>query len=158
MLAVCWKNTGKKPKWFALVSVTCLKLASETLFSLQLGHVYNNIFSLRLGRDKVVFITGYKMVKEALVTQAENFVDRPYSPLLNRVYSGNGRLNACDLSQEFRKKHCWLLYWTTPVVVLLSFKTDGLFFNLTIKNKKWHSLKMWNIIWNHFVVHFPPKL
>uniref|UniRef100_A0A8C1LXN4 Cytochrome P450, family 2, subfamily N, polypeptide 13 n=1 Tax=Cyprinus carpio TaxID=7962 RepID=A0A8C1LXN4_CYPCA len=52
----------------------------------KLGHAYNNIFSLRLGRDKVVFITGYKLVKEALVTQAENFADRPYSPVLNFQY------------------------------------------------------------------------
>ncbi|XP_051729884.1 cytochrome P450 2J6-like isoform X2 [Ctenopharyngodon idella] len=62
------------------------------IYLTKLGHAYNNIFSLRLGRDKVVFITGYKMVKEALVTQAENFVDRPYSPLLARVYSGNAGL------------------------------------------------------------------
>jgi len=88
------------------ISSSHMPQASETLFCLQLGHAYNNIFSLRLGRDKVVFITGYKMAKEALVTQAENFVDRPYSPVLERVYSGNGRFNSCDLSQEFRKKHC----------------------------------------------------
>ncbi|XP_051729888.1 cytochrome P450 2J6-like [Ctenopharyngodon idella] len=62
------------------------------IYLTKLGHAYNNIFSLRLGRDKVVFITGCKMVKEALVTQAENFVDRPYSPLLARVYSGNAGL------------------------------------------------------------------
>lgn len=29
------------------------------------------------------------MVKEALVTQADNFVDRPYSPMVTRIYSGN---------------------------------------------------------------------
>ncbi|XP_056336784.1 cytochrome P450 2J5 [Danio aesculapii] len=62
------------------------------LYLTKLGHAYNNIFSLRLGRDKTVFITGYKMVKEALVTQAENFVDRPNSPVLARVYSGNAGL------------------------------------------------------------------
>ncbi|XP_016139168.1 cytochrome P450 2J5-like [Sinocyclocheilus grahami] len=62
------------------------------IYLTKLGHAYNNIFSLRLGRDKVVFITGYKLVKEALVTQAENFVDRPYSPVQSRVYSGNAGL------------------------------------------------------------------
>uniref|UniRef100_A0A673GGW7 Cytochrome P450, family 2, subfamily N, polypeptide 13 n=1 Tax=Sinocyclocheilus rhinocerous TaxID=307959 RepID=A0A673GGW7_9TELE len=62
------------------------------IYLTKLGHAYNNIFSLRLGRDKVVFITGYKLVKEALVTQAENFVDRPYSPVQWRVYSGNAGL------------------------------------------------------------------
>ncbi|XP_072537940.1 cytochrome P450 2N13 [Salminus brasiliensis] len=47
---------------------------------------------MRIGQEKVVFVTGYKMVKEALVTQADNFVDRPYSPLSERIYSGNGGL------------------------------------------------------------------
>ncbi|TRY57094.1 hypothetical protein DNTS_023975, partial [Danionella cerebrum] len=62
------------------------------LYLTKLGHVYNNIFSLRLGREKVVIITGYKMVKEALVTQADNFVDRPHSPVESRVYAGNAGL------------------------------------------------------------------
>uniref|UniRef100_A0A673GDZ2 Cytochrome P450, family 2, subfamily N, polypeptide 13 n=1 Tax=Sinocyclocheilus rhinocerous TaxID=307959 RepID=A0A673GDZ2_9TELE len=62
------------------------------IYLTKVSHAYNNIFSLRLGRDKVVFITGYKLVKEALVTQAENFVDRPYSPVQWRVYSGNAGL------------------------------------------------------------------
>ena len=44
---------------------------------------------MRLGRDKTVFITGWKMVKEAIVTQADNFVDRPYIPMVTRIYSGN---------------------------------------------------------------------
>ncbi|KAF7661865.1 hypothetical protein LDENG_00251450 [Lucifuga dentata] len=29
------------------------------------------------------------MVKEAIMTQADNFVDRPYSPMVTRIYSGN---------------------------------------------------------------------
>ncbi|XP_065113138.1 cytochrome P450 2N13 [Paramisgurnus dabryanus] len=62
---------------------------SPHIYLTKLGHAYNNIFSLRFGRDRVVCITGYKMIKEALVTQAQNFVDRPYSPLQDRVCSGN---------------------------------------------------------------------
>ncbi|XP_058493849.1 cytochrome P450 2J6-like [Solea solea] len=58
----------------------------------KLTDVYGNVFSVRLGRDKMVFLTGYKMVKEALVTQAENFVDRPFSPMADRFYSGTGGL------------------------------------------------------------------
>lgn len=73
------------------ISSSHMLQASAMLLSSQLGHAYNNIFSLRLGRDKVVFITGYKLVKEALVTQAENFADRPYSPVQWQIYSGNGR-------------------------------------------------------------------
>ncbi|XP_049911345.1 cytochrome P450 2J6-like [Epinephelus moara] len=55
----------------------------------KLADVYGNVFSIRLGSDKMVFVSGYKMVKEALVTQADNFVDRPYSATADRVYSGD---------------------------------------------------------------------
>uniref|UniRef100_A0A667WJG8 Cytochrome P450, family 2, subfamily N, polypeptide 13 n=1 Tax=Myripristis murdjan TaxID=586833 RepID=A0A667WJG8_9TELE len=46
----------------------------------KLAEAYGNVFSIRFGSDEMVFVCGYKMVKEAIVTQAENFVDRPYSP------------------------------------------------------------------------------
>lgn len=55
----------------------------------QLADVYGNVFCIRLGRHKTVFVSGWKMVKEAIVTQADNFVDRPYSPMVTRIYSGN---------------------------------------------------------------------
>ncbi|KAI1892057.1 hypothetical protein AGOR_G00150060 [Albula goreensis] len=60
------------------------------IYLTKLAEVYGNVFSFRLGRDKIVLVTGYKMVKEALVTQAETFVDRPPSPMNDRLYSGNG--------------------------------------------------------------------
>ncbi|XP_061095520.1 cytochrome P450 2J2-like [Conger conger] len=60
------------------------------IYLTKLAKVYGNIFSIRLGRDKTVLVTGYRMVKEALVTQAENFVDRPPSPMTDRLYSGTG--------------------------------------------------------------------
>ncbi|TMS20822.1 Cytochrome P450 2J2 [Larimichthys crocea] len=53
-----------------------------------LADVYGNVFSVRFGSQKMVFASGYKMVKEAIITQAENFVDRPYDPLVDRIYSG----------------------------------------------------------------------
>lgn len=62
---------------------------SPVLLCPQLADVYGNVFCIRLGRHKTVFVSGWKMVKEALVTQADNFVDRPYSPMANRIYSGN---------------------------------------------------------------------
>ncbi|XP_056132283.1 cytochrome P450 2J2-like [Lampris incognitus] len=59
------------------------------IYLTKLADVYGNVFCMRLGRDKTVFVSGYKMVKEAIVTQAENFPDRPYSPMASRLYSGN---------------------------------------------------------------------
>uniref|UniRef100_A0A667WJD1 Cytochrome P450, family 2, subfamily N, polypeptide 13 n=1 Tax=Myripristis murdjan TaxID=586833 RepID=A0A667WJD1_9TELE len=63
----------------------------------QLTKAYGNVFSIRFGRDKMVFVCGYKMVKEAIVTQAENFVDRPYSPLFERVYNGTSAFHPARL-------------------------------------------------------------
>ncbi|KAL2089584.1 hypothetical protein ACEWY4_014272 [Coilia grayii] len=62
------------------------------IYFTKLAEVYGDIFSFRVGRDQAVFASGYKMVKEALVVQAENFVDRPYSPLGERLYPGNAGL------------------------------------------------------------------
>ncbi|XP_017262598.1 cytochrome P450 2J6 [Kryptolebias marmoratus] len=53
----------------------------------KLAKAYGNVFTVRFGRDTTVIVWGYKMVKEAIVTQAENFVDRPYNALADRIYS-----------------------------------------------------------------------
>lgn len=55
----------------------------------KLAEAYGNVFSVRLGIDKWVVVSGYKMVKEALVTQAENFADRPLSSIAERIYAGS---------------------------------------------------------------------
>ncbi|XP_029002913.1 cytochrome P450 2J6-like isoform X1 [Betta splendens] len=59
------------------------------IYLTKLAGVYGNVFCIRLGRHKTVFVSGWGMVKEALVTQADNFADRPYSPMVDRIYSGN---------------------------------------------------------------------
>ncbi|XP_054459002.1 uncharacterized protein LOC129094767 [Anoplopoma fimbria] len=59
------------------------------IYLTKLADVYGNVFCIRLGRHKTVFVSGWKMVREAIVTQADNFVDRPYSPMVTRIYSGN---------------------------------------------------------------------
>uniref|UniRef100_A0A3P9N5I5 Cytochrome P450, family 2, subfamily N, polypeptide 13 n=1 Tax=Poecilia reticulata TaxID=8081 RepID=A0A3P9N5I5_POERE len=53
----------------------------------KLADIYGNVFSFRLGRESIVFLSGYKAVREALVTQAENFVDRPFNAITNRFYT-----------------------------------------------------------------------
>uniref|UniRef100_A0A3B4FEZ8 Cytochrome P450, family 2, subfamily N, polypeptide 13 n=1 Tax=Pundamilia nyererei TaxID=303518 RepID=A0A3B4FEZ8_9CICH len=58
------------------------------IYFTKLAEVYGNVFSFCFGSNKMVMISGYKMVKEALVTQADNFVDRPYRALADRFYSG----------------------------------------------------------------------
>ncbi len=57
---------------------------------MQLGREYGPVFSLRRGSERMVFISGYKMVKEALVNQLDSFVDRPVIPLFHVVFKGIG--------------------------------------------------------------------
>uniref|UniRef100_A0A3B4DLU6 Cytochrome P450, family 2, subfamily AD, polypeptide 2 n=1 Tax=Pygocentrus nattereri TaxID=42514 RepID=A0A3B4DLU6_PYGNA len=56
----------------------------------KLAEEYGEIFSLRWGSEKMVFISGYKMVKEALVTQLDSFADRPIIPLFHPFFKGLG--------------------------------------------------------------------
>lgn len=42
----------------------------------------------------MVFISGYKMVKEALATQFDTFADRPVIPLFQKLFEGLGKQNS----------------------------------------------------------------
>ncbi|XP_008275704.1 cytochrome P450 2J1-like isoform X3 [Stegastes partitus] len=72
-----------------LGNVFSIESKQPHIYLTKLADVYGNVFCIRLGRHKTVFVSGWKMVKEALVTQADSFVDRPYSPMVTRIYSGN---------------------------------------------------------------------
>lgn len=56
----------------------------------KLDKEYGPVFSLRRGSQRMVFVSGYKMVREALVTQLDSFVDRPIVPLFHVVFKGLG--------------------------------------------------------------------
>ncbi|XP_041862608.1 cytochrome P450 2J2-like [Melanotaenia boesemani] len=72
-----------------LGNIFSIEAKQPHIYLTKLADVYGSVFCIRLGRHKTVFVSGWKMVKEALVTQADNFVDRPYSPMVTRIYSGN---------------------------------------------------------------------
>lgn len=74
---------------------------------IQVAQQFGNIFSLRWGADKVVFVSGYKMVKEVLVTQGDYFLDRPVSPLFDEVFKGNGEM--CNGILQFPNSHRYSL-------------------------------------------------
>lgn len=57
---------------------------------MQLSQEYGPVFSLRRGSERMVFVSGYKMVKEALVNQLDSFADRPIVPLFHVVFKGLG--------------------------------------------------------------------
>ncbi|KAL4000309.1 amine sulfotransferase [Sarotherodon galilaeus] len=51
---------------------------------------YGTIFSLRLFGGRVVVLNGYKLLREALVQQAEDFTDRPAKPIFEDLFGNNG--------------------------------------------------------------------
>ncbi|KAG2461215.1 cytochrome P450 2J6-like [Polypterus senegalus] len=66
----------------------------------KLAQKYGNIFSLRLGRSRVVVVNGYKMAKEALVNQPDAVPSRPSDPLFERI----NKLYGVVLSSGYRWK------------------------------------------------------
>ncbi|KAL8173128.1 UNVERIFIED_CONTAM: hypothetical protein K2H54_040399 [Gekko kuhli] len=53
---------------------------------INLSKQYGPVFSIRMGGQKMVVLTGYKTVKEALVNQADAFMDRPKVSLSDQRY------------------------------------------------------------------------
>nr|XP_056701878.1 cytochrome P450 2D14-like [Euleptes europaea] len=51
----------------------------------QLAEKYGTAFSFQVGWHKFVVLSGFKMIKEALGQKAEDFANRPHSPLFNLV-------------------------------------------------------------------------
>uniref|UniRef100_A0A8C9XNE4 Cytochrome P450 2K1-like n=1 Tax=Sander lucioperca TaxID=283035 RepID=A0A8C9XNE4_SANLU len=67
-----------------------LKRPYHTL--LKLSKKYGSVFTVYLGPKKVVVLTGYKTVKEALVNHAEEFGERDPLPIMHEYEKGHGIL------------------------------------------------------------------
>ncbi|NXD77235.1 CP2J2 protein, partial [Halcyon senegalensis] len=60
----------------------------------KLTEKYGDIFSMEMGSASFVFVNGLRMVKEVLVNQGENFLDRPEIPLDREVFSKIGLVSS----------------------------------------------------------------
>ncbi|XP_059204281.1 cytochrome P450 2K1-like [Centropristis striata] len=60
----------------------------------ELSKTYGSVFTVYLGTNEVVVLAGYKAVKEALVSYAEEFGDRDISPIFYDSNQGHGILFA----------------------------------------------------------------
>ncbi|XP_066494455.1 cytochrome P450 2G1-like isoform X2 [Tiliqua scincoides] len=85
------KNLPPGPfSWPVLGGLPSLKEASLLQSFLKLREQYGDVFSLRLGPQLVTVLCGYKMVKAALVDQAEEFAGRPQVPILEKTNKDHG--------------------------------------------------------------------
>ncbi|NWR68215.1 CP2W1 protein, partial [Bucorvus abyssinicus] len=65
---------------------------------------YGPVFTIHLGFQKVVALTGCEAVKDALLNTADVFVDRPAIPAFYHIQHGNGVFFS---SQELWKVTQW---------------------------------------------------
>ncbi|XP_073399241.1 cytochrome P450 2K1-like isoform X1 [Dendrobates tinctorius] len=57
---------------------------------MQLSEKYGEIFTLHFGPKKMVILAGYKIIKEALVTRADDFGERAIAPIFEIASKGHG--------------------------------------------------------------------
>uniref|UniRef100_A0A7M4FLI2 Cytochrome P450 2W1 n=1 Tax=Crocodylus porosus TaxID=8502 RepID=A0A7M4FLI2_CROPO len=62
----------------------------NTCFSFQIAEKYGPVFTVHFGLQKAVVLTGYEVVKEALLNTADVFADRPAIPIFYHIQNGNG--------------------------------------------------------------------
>uniref|UniRef100_A0A8D2Q5V9 Cytochrome P450 2J2-like n=1 Tax=Varanus komodoensis TaxID=61221 RepID=A0A8D2Q5V9_VARKO len=65
---------------------------------------YGNIFRLQAGSMRIVVVSGLPLVKEVLVHQGENFVDRPELPVSSEVFGSFGLVFSNGLSWKQQRR------------------------------------------------------
>ncbi|XP_072125190.1 cytochrome P450 2K4-like [Mobula birostris] len=65
---------------------------------MELSEKYGPIFSIKLGTMRVVVLTGYETVKDALINHPDEFGGRPHIPIFDDLTHGYGILFACGES------------------------------------------------------------
>ncbi|XP_041716302.2 cytochrome P450 2K1 isoform X1 [Coregonus clupeaformis] len=85
------KNFPPGPRGLPLVgNIFNLDLKRPYQTLMEMKDKFGPVFSIQMGLRKMVVLCGYEMVKEALVTQADQFAERPDIPLFKQITRGNG--------------------------------------------------------------------
>ncbi|NXS61251.1 CP2K1 protein, partial [Brachypteracias leptosomus] len=90
-----WSNQGKNfppgPRALPIIgNLLSFDLKRPYRTYLELSKLYGPVFSVQMGPRKIVVISGYQTVKEALVNQADAFAERPYIPIFEDMAKGHG--------------------------------------------------------------------
>ncbi|OXB82135.1 UNVERIFIED_CONTAM: hypothetical protein H355_009014 [Colinus virginianus] len=94
------KDFPPRPFSFLFLGNVQYMFASDPVASTQkLTEKLGDIFSMQIGSQSFMIINGLPLIKEALVTQGENFVDRPDLPLDRDIFNKLGLI--------FSNGHLW---------------------------------------------------
>ncbi|XP_066479442.1 cytochrome P450 2J2-like [Tiliqua scincoides] len=74
------------------------------LSALKIAEKYGKVFSMQLGTQWMVVVNGLPLMKEVLVHQGDNFLDRPPFPLLNEITGTFGLLASNGLSWKQQRR------------------------------------------------------
>ncbi|XP_067150961.1 cytochrome P450 2K6-like [Apteryx mantelli] len=91
-----WKNHARRgfppgPRPLPIIgNLHILDLKRPYRTMLELSKTYGPVFSIQMGQNKTVVLSGYETVKEALVNQADAFAGRPEIPLIEEATKGHG--------------------------------------------------------------------
>ncbi|NXG34654.1 CP2K1 protein, partial [Dromaius novaehollandiae] len=91
-----WKNRSREafppgPRPLPIIGnlhIMDLKRPYRTM--LELSKTYGSVFSIQMGQNKMVVLSGYETVREALANQADAFAGRPEIPVFTETVKGNG--------------------------------------------------------------------
>ncbi|XP_077573613.1 cytochrome P450 2J6-like [Stigmatopora nigra] len=117
LLFVCYYAGKKEAEHFPpgplalplLGNVFHVAVKQPHVYLTQLADTYGKVYCLRIGRHKTVFVCGWKMVKEVLVTQADNFADRPYQALYARLYNQHTGGLLCSNGKPWRRQRHFVM-------------------------------------------------
>ncbi|XP_044160073.1 cytochrome P450 2K6-like isoform X2 [Bufo gargarizans] len=98
-LFIYWRNGSKKstpnmppgPTPLPFIgNINLLDLNRLHNSLMELSEKYGEIYTLHVGPRKIVVLSGYKAVKEALVTRAEDFGERANTPIFDLAFNRHG--------------------------------------------------------------------
>ncbi|XP_071666245.1 cytochrome P450 2J2-like [Patagioenas fasciata] len=89
------KGFPPQPFYLPIVGHMYLMNFSNPMMAVQkLIEKYGDIFGVDMGSESYVIINGLRMLKEVLVNQGENFLDRPELPVAGEVFKNRGVLTS----------------------------------------------------------------
>ncbi|XP_063298154.1 cytochrome P450 2K6-like [Pelobates fuscus] len=84
-------NYPPGPKPLPLIgNLNILDIKRPYLTLMELSKHYGSVFSIQMGMNKIVVLTGYETVKDALVNHADEFGERADFPLIHNIDNGAG--------------------------------------------------------------------